>query len=147
MTEPYQPKPVLSPAPGVRLFTCRYQRFDSAMGLAVRTTVGRPRFPLRYELAGFIRELAPAAQMLRWDQDPFRIAYHARLARIGVPGIRQLAQAIADEHGNPRVVLLCFDDLSKPGMWCHRRMFADWWTTHTGEQVPELAEPPNPGLF
>jgi hypothetical protein len=34
--------------------------------------------------------------------------------------------------------LLCFEDLTKPGLWCHRRPFANWWLENTGEVVPEL---------
>ena len=33
------------------------------------------------------------------------------------------------------VVLLCFENLAKPGLWCHRTMFAEWWTGETGELV------------
>jgi hypothetical protein len=35
-------------------------------------------------------------------------------------------------------VCLCFEDLTKPGLWCHRQIFARWWTEETGEAVPEL---------
>lgn len=38
------------------------------------------------------------------------------------------------------LVLMCFDDLSKPGAWCHRTMFAEWYYEKTGVSVPELGK-------
>ena len=39
---------------------------------------------------------------------------------------------------NERLVLLCYEDLTKPGLRCHRRLFANWWCENTGDVVPEL---------
>jgi hypothetical protein len=47
--------------------------------------------------------------------------------------------AFAKGHDAKGVVLLCFEDLSKPGEWCHRRAFATWWEEQTGEKVEELS--------
>jgi hypothetical protein len=131
----------------VHLFTCRYQRFDPAMGLPVRTTAGYPRF-LPYALAGHARLISPTWPMVQiQDEALYRSQYEALLEGAGVDAIRGELEDIADEHQQPRLVLLCFDDLSKPDGWCHRRMFADWWSARTGEHVPELAEPPIESLF
>jgi hypothetical protein len=130
------------------LFTCRYPRFRPAMGLPVRTTAGAPRFALGYELAGHARIISPSWSLLALhDEAPYRAGYRTQLDQAGPAVIRAELEAIADGHADPRLVLLCFDDLSKPDGWCHRRMFADWWTEVTGEEVPELAEPPTPSLF
>ncbi|MDR2170525.1 MAG: hypothetical protein LBP59_10320 [Planctomycetaceae bacterium] len=40
------------------------------------------------------------------------------------------------------VVLLCYEDVSKVGQWCHRRMFAEWWENKTGEIIEELSDKP-----
>jgi hypothetical protein len=39
---------------------------------------------------------------------------------------------------NERRVLLSYEDLTKPGLRCHRRLLANWWLENTGEVVPEL---------
>lgn len=36
------------------------------------------------------------------------------------------------------IVLLCFEDLTKPGEWCHRCVFAEWWQNKTGQKINEL---------
>lgn len=38
-------------------------------------------------------------------------------------------------------ILMCYEDLSIPGEWCHRRMVAEWFTPVVGE-VPEWEAPP-----
>ncbi|MEV4704531.1 hypothetical protein [Actinoplanes sp. NPDC049316] len=132
----------------VHLFTCRYQRFRPDMGTPVRTTAGYPRFTLGYELAGHARLISPTWAMVSInDEATYRGLYRQMLDARGVDAVRDELQAIADQVPDPRLVLLCFDDLSKPDGWCHRRMFADWWTEHTGTEVPELAEPPIASLF
>ncbi|MFI5493546.1 hypothetical protein [Actinoplanes sp. NPDC051859] len=132
----------------VDLFTCRYQRFQPAMGSPVRTTAGLPRFPLTYELAGHAHLISPTWAMVSInDQATYRGQYRLLLDAHGLDAVRAELQAIADQATDPRLVLLCFDDLSKPDGWCHRRMFADWWTEQTGDDVPELAEPPIASLF
>jgi hypothetical protein len=130
----------------VQLFTCRYQRFQPDMGLPVRATVGYPRF-VRYELAGHARLISPTWPMLTLDYDTYLSRYRLLLGEAGVDAIRGELEAIADDCADPRLVLLCFEDLSQPDTWCHRRMFAEWWTQQTGEPVPELAEPPIESLF
>jgi hypothetical protein len=42
------------------------------------------------------------------------------------------------KHGNNRIVLLCFEDVRKPGESCHRQNFATYWQQMTGNVVPEL---------
>lgn len=132
----------------LQLFTCRYQRFRPALGLAVRTTVGYPRFTLGYPLDGHAHLVTPTVTALSLrDEAAYRNAYLAQLDETGPGRIQAELTAIAEGKADQRLVLLCFDDLSRPDGWCHRRMFADWWTKATGEDVPELAEPPIPGLF
>lgn len=35
-------------------------------------------------------------------------------------------------------VLLCWEDVTKPDQWCHRRMVADWFEDQLGVKVPEF---------
>ena len=132
----------------MHLFTCRYQRFHPNMGVPVRTTAGLPRFALGYQLGGHAHLITPTWAMVQLgDKATYETQYLQRLADAGVDAIRAELAGIATLHPDDRLVLLCFDDLSRPDGWCHRRMFADWWTQHTGEPIPELAEPPIASLF
>ncbi|WP_319463032.1 hypothetical protein [Micromonospora sp. RTP1Z1] len=124
----------------MQLYTNRYQRFSPDQGAPVRTTVGKPRFPLPYDLAGFARLLAPTYGMLRMQQGPYRHIYLERLEAAGVDLISEQFAEIADAADSDRLVLLCFCDLNvpPPDNWCHRRMFAAWWEDQTGHEVREL---------
>lgn len=108
------------------------------MGAPVKTTVGHPRFRLGYELAGALKEVTPDRTMLKLPQPEFRAAYFDKLDAVGLEGITAAMAEIAERVDHQRLVLLCFDRLNKPGVWCHRTLFAEWWQNLTGEQIPEL---------
>ena len=124
------------------LATSRYAARDLILQSArvpVGITVGNPRWPLGYQLACNLRALAPTRSMLGLPTDIFEQTYRARLDDLGVEAIRALLQTCCDDVGNERLLLLCFENLDgEPGKSCHRRMFATWWTEHTGAVVPEL---------
>lgn len=135
----------------LELFTGRYQAFQPSMGVPVRTTVGAPRWKLAYPLQHNLPEVTPTREMVRgahtggWSQAKFEVAYRARLTEIGPARIIAAAEIIAHQAGTGRLVLLCFDDVSKQGVWCHRLMFGRWWVDVTGQPVPELG-PVHPTL-
>ena len=132
----------------LRLATCRYRRFQPRMGFAVRATVGAPRYKLDYPLAGHAVLISPTWPMLGLDRDEFQRRYLDRLARTGLDAVAAELAGIAAAHPpGPRLVLLCYEDLSRPGAWCHRTLFGSWWHSHTGVDVPEFAEPAPTGLF
>ena len=108
----------------------------------VRITIGHPRFHLGYRLAGTIPELAPRRDMLGKAPAEFAALYTALLEERG--GVEQLTQrfaAVAAEARSAALVLLCFEDLRKPDVFCHRRVFAEWWEAQTGAVIEEIAEP------
>jgi hypothetical protein len=129
---------------GPALFTARYSNKNLAAhpGAKVRITLGHPRFKLPgYELAGVIRDLAPERSMFGRTQDEFTGLYRARLEALGgVQYFDQLLRATAQQAGADALVLLCFEDLRKADLFCHRRVFAAWWEEQTGQAVPELEE-------
>lgn len=108
------------------------------MGTPLRTTVGAPRFRLKYELSYKLEQATPRYSMLKLPRDEYERRYRAILDGHGVPELLRASKAISEVTGEERLVLLCFDDLRKPGVWCHRTMFAQWWLDNTGEIVPEL---------
>lgn len=126
-----------------QLATSRYQneRLVVRSGrVPIRITAGHPRFRLGYSLAGTISELAPSRSMLAID-DPivFRNAYESQLDEVGVDVLTQRFDEVLGAEESDRLVLLCFEDISRLGeLSCHRRIFAHWWEARTGEEVPEL---------
>jgi hypothetical protein len=122
--------------------TSRYQSADLivASGLApVGTTVGRPRFKLGYELAGYCGKIAPYGLFGKGlSPAEFDVGYRARLEKFGVDEITATLDELRAKHGSSKgVVLLCYEDVHA-GEHCHRRTFADWWLEQTGQHVEEL---------
>jgi hypothetical protein len=132
------------------LFTSRFgaKRLILASGAApIRISLGYPRWPLGYTLAGACPLLAPFGAMLKMDQELYTRVYRDRLDRLGVATIAAALQELSDQNEGRGLVLLCFENLAKPGQWCHRRLFAAWFEAQTGLPVPELAEAAEPALF
>ncbi len=125
-----------------RLLTSRYASHRAEHGIAVATSVGRPKWPLDYELDHELRDLAPYGLLHRnlpWDQ--FEAGYRARLDRVGPDRLR--AQFDAIQHGGRPLVLLCFEDVHA-GQPCHRRIAAAWLEEHGFGPVPEVEESGRP---
>jgi hypothetical protein len=112
------------------------------MGVPVRTTITAPRWKLPYELRHKIMEIAPDKAFLRAPKPEFTARYFAKLDEVTPAWLIEVMTRIAGQAGDGRLVLLCFEDLTKPGEWCHRSLFAEWWLDKTGEQVREIAAPP-----
>jgi len=123
------------------LATTRYsswQLIEESGLVPLGITVSLPRFRLRYELAGSVGMLAPSGLLAIEDRAEFEAAYRARLDRIGIKMMLPVLRGFAEAYDAPGCVLCCYEDLAKPGEWCHRRLFADWWEERTGQAVPEL---------
>jgi hypothetical protein len=124
------------------LATSRYQAADliEASGrAAVGITLGYPRFKLRYPLVANLRQLGPTQEMIQVDDAHlFEEMYRNRLDDLGVSGVRELLTTCAERANNERLLMLCYEDLTRPDLRCHRRLFAAWWEVNTGEVVPEL---------
>ncbi|MBA7645334.1 hypothetical protein ES703_53089 [subsurface metagenome] len=90
-------------------------------------TVGRPRFRLQYKLVEEISLFAPNGHLFTMnDPEELRKALYARLDRAGIEKVRGILSNISARHGGRDLILLCFEDLRKPGEWCHRQLIADW---------------------
>jgi hypothetical protein len=126
----------------VNLATSRYQSADliEASGrAAVGITLGYPRWKLRYPVVANLRQLAPTREIIGIeDAHLFEELYRNRLDDLGVGEVRALLTMCVERANNERLVMLCYEDLTKPGLRCHRRLFAAWWLENTGEFVPEL---------
>ena len=125
-----------------QLATCSYGEYRRDMGTAVRITLGVPRWISlpdprysRYAKWPYIAELAPRRDYFKAPEAVFDAKYLGQLERLAADIERKLTW-IEPEHG--RLVLLCFERNVQGPHDCHRRLFADWWTARTGEDVPEL---------
>ena len=124
------------------LATCRYQAahlIEASGRAAVGITRGYPRFRLRYPVVANLRQLAPTREMLAiGDACTFDKMYRDRLDDLGLDEVRKLLNDCAERANNEQLVTLCYEDLTRPGLRCHRRLFAAWYEEKTGEVVPEL---------
>jgi hypothetical protein len=132
----------------VRLFTSRYSNpgIVELEGLAtpVGFTNGHPRFPLKFKLAANLRDIAPDRSTIQMeDQVAFSRVYRERLNTMGLSKIITLLESV-DRGERPGLILLCFEDIRLPGVWCHRTIFGAWWQEQTGEKVEELPDPSTP---
>ena len=98
--------------------------------------MSRPRWPLGYELRHHIRRLAPRG-LMDLDGDEFIAAYLDRLDRLDIDSLIERFEAISEQEAGRPLVLLCFEDV-RAGQLCHRRVFAEWWESKTGQAVPEI---------
>lgn len=142
-----------TPANGAQSFvTCSFPEYQPDLAAhPVRISHGFPRYRLSYPLGDKLPALFPSQSLRQQDlaRVEFAAAYTAQLDAYGVPGICRDAAALRAAAGlDPAtpLALLCFEQQGKPARggalnWCHRAMFAAWWTRNTGEPVPELGAP------
>jgi hypothetical protein len=64
--------------------------------------------------------------------------YQDRLDDFGVDEVVKLLTNCANRANNEHLILLCYEDLTKPGLRCHRQIFAAWYEENFGEVVSEL---------
>ncbi|SHI62285.1 hypothetical protein SAMN02745671_01188 [Anaerovibrio lipolyticus DSM 3074] len=123
------------------IYVSRYANPELRKGLytPVRISIGTPKWPLGYILAGEIKELMPFGLKDIGDIEEFKQRYFNRLDRYGVDLIQNRLDCFT-QYGRD-VVLLCYEDIRKgPADWCHRTMFAEWWKLRTGELIGELKD-------
>ncbi len=116
--------------PGLQYTTSNYRTYRPAMGVAIRTTVGAPRwFRQKHVHAKLASPYGIFGVYER--EDEYREHYLYRLDRAGYDVIAELD----DLTGGVGGCLLCFCVLEKT--FCHRRMLAEWLETRHGLHVPE----------
>ena len=124
------------------IYTSRFSNPELKTGkyTVVGVTRGAPKFPLQYRLDGNIMEIAPPGWLFNeYDRAKFTPQYFRNIDRIGVQRIARILRGY-ESLGKP-VVLCCYEDVRKPGEWCHRLVFAEWWLARTGEVIEELPDP------
>lgn len=126
------------------LATCNYSAFVPAMGIAVRTSVGHPRFwrgpkleTLPSTYPGDLRHLE--------DRKQFEVLYRLNLDA-ATDRVASELEALSAGYSGLTLVLLCYEDLSK-GKWCHRTVLAEWLQSRMEIAIPELGPQPRPSMF
>lgn len=114
----------------------------------VGISIGTPRFKLGYELRGQCYTLAPKGPMLHMEYEQYREAYFNKLNLIGAQKVISIVRKLESDarREGKTLVLLCFEDVRKPGEWCHRTLFAEWWKKRTGEDIEELDDAEEPKM-
>lgn len=128
----------------VEIATCNYHGFTDDMGIPVRTSVGSPKWP-NFDVLPHWRNVTPLPYSLSKPFKAYHEIYLAMLEGHGIQTLEEDAEAILEwwvdnvgKPSKPRLVFMCFENLSQPGKWCHRSMFAGWWEQQTGRAVTEL---------
>lgn len=131
----------------IEVATCSYSEYRPEMGIAVRTSVGAPKwFPhpaMSWENA------FPKYHWLKLPFDEYRRRYLAMLDEHGVEKLRGDLEFIVETHAKlhggdvQTVVLLCYEKLSKPGSWCHRTLLSEWLQQNLHTDVVELGAKPS----
>ena len=96
-------------------FTSRFSNPELKGGkyTAVRISLGAPRWRIGYEIAGAICDLMPVGLFKIEKIEDFTPLYCTKLDQVGIEKIR-LQLKYFEELGKP-IVLLCFEDIRKPG--------------------------------
>jgi hypothetical protein len=127
----------------MKLYTSRYgnENIEKSDVVPVGITLGKPKQPLRYQVAAYLRDLAPDGHMFQiYDRTEFTPLFFRKLDSIGVNSIKRQLDQVSRRHGGKDIVLLCYEDVRKPGEWCHRLVFAEWWEARTGERIEEFPD-------
>lgn len=119
------------------LFTSHWRspllRDAEATFVGISRGVPRRRLPFRYKV---LRSLAPSRKAFDLnDPNEFAGEYRAQLETLGP---NRIADDLRRVSGGRPAVLLCWEDLDKPGQWCHRRFLAEWLRDRLGVEVLEL---------
>lgn len=126
----------------MRVWTSRYGNRELADRddlVKVGITLGRPRFRTFYEWE-WLSLLAPPGWLFgENDQRTFRQKFRAAVLDPNRDAILEALREVSDRHGGCDLVLLCFEDLRRPG-WCHRQVVGEWLEEQGFGPVPELGE-------
>ena len=120
--------------------TSYYQnrRIDPAIHAVVQISNGFPRWGARPEFN--LEVLFPPVLLVGagLSREDFKRAYIAHLETIDLDSLKDALVEIEEACAHREPILCCFEALKKPGQFCHRSMFAEWYELKTGQIIPEL---------
>lgn len=128
-----------------KLYTSRYSNKDliDSGAIMVGISLGKPRFPLKYEISDVLLKLAPNRAIFGiTDKLVFRKRYTEQLDRIGADEVLKMLKSVG--YGSDKdVVLLCYEDVTcdNPDKnWCHRTYLGNWIEEKLGIKVEEYPD-------
>lgn len=105
----------------------------------VRISIGLPRFlPDITNSSAAINDLMPWGLFKIADREEFTRRFRHRLHVKGPDLIQQQFDYLLEAYTPRSLMLCCYENLHKPGEWCHRRTFARWWHDKTGQVIHDL---------
>lgn len=123
------------------LYTSRYsnKKLVEVDGAKIPISRGFPKWPLGFPVTNAIMELAPSWQQMQMENREEVIPlYRAKLEKLGLKQVLLLIyRAIGKEENG---ILLCYEDVRKEGVWCHRTILADW-LRENGIEIEEIEKP------
>lgn len=131
----------------MKIYTSRYgnKQIAKTKLIPVGISLYPPRWKLSYKVHSYIRALAPTPKMVKIkDYRLYKKLYIEKLNSVNIEELKATFKKISLCPTSPAgaqsrdLVLLCFNDLTKEGEFCHRRMFAEWWQKKTGQKIEEL---------
>ena len=149
--------------------TCSFAEYRNEMGgIPVRTANGVPKFKLGFAPGhGSLLPTLPST-FPKWPLvqaarkgmpgDEFHAAYREGLDRVGIEQVLSEAEQISQQAdywsrvlgrevtADSPLVLLCYEQLHKPGEFCHRSEFARWVTERTQQATVELGRVRHPEI-
>lgn len=128
-----KPLPISNP-----LATCSYKEFKDSMGVLVGTSTGncRQRSGVRYA-----RTMAPYSIFKKGINDPeLEEAIYFKQLDDDQDKIEAELRKLESDYPGQTLVLACFEDLSKAGLYCHRTWLGRWFKSRYGVHLPELGK-------
>ena len=125
----------------VNLYTSRFSNKELETGKYTVVGIVRsmPKFTVKYQISGNIMQIAPPRYL--WNEnnrERFREPYFRHLEKSGYSVIEAIINRYI-QFGKD-IVFCCYEDVRKPGEWCHRLVFAEWWYEKTGVRIEELRD-------
>lgn len=124
------------------MFTARYMNSAIDKETMVPVSISRylPKLKTSYDIKIQLLHLAPGKEYVEeQDEKLFLKLYRKQLDIIGVRSVFKVLWDLYEP--GKEIVLLCSEDIRDNKSWCHRRMFAEWFSEKTGIVIEELEEP------
>src|SRR4051812_15795919 len=118
------------------ILTSNYWNYTGAGRIAISRGIPR-NIPAGFRI---YRALAPGTwfnqEPYHSDEALYRQRYYDEVLK-PLNAVQEYERLLALTGGHTPV-LLCWEHLNKPGVWCHRRMAAEWFEAELKISVPEL---------
>ena len=123
------------------IFTSRFSNPELQTGkyTVVGIVRGLPRFKLKYQLEGNIRQIAPPGYL--WnenDRERLTPKYFQHMDQQDIKTIQTILNGYLSKGKD--VILCCYEDVRIPDEWCHRLVFAEWYEGKTDIKIRELPD-------